>query len=163
MFIAGDGGAIGGAQASALQGRLAALAVAKQLMRIPPELLDQQARPVIAALKRHLAARPLIDAIYRPHTQNTIPADEVIVCRCEEVTAGDLRRYVDLGCQGPNQTKAFGRCGMGPCQGRLCGLTVTAVIADWRKVSPVSVGYYRIRPPIKPVTIGQLASESSPT
>jgi NADPH-dependent 2,4-dienoyl-CoA reductase/sulfur reductase-like enzyme len=88
-----------------------------------------------------------------------VPKDEVIVCRCEEVTAGELRSFVKLGCLGPNQAKSFGRCGMGPCQGRLCGLTVTEVIADARSVSPETVGYYRIRPPIKPLTLGELAGE----
>lgn len=39
----------------------------------------------------------------------------------------------------------------------MCGLTVAEVIADERKVSPAEVGYYRIRPPIKPITLGQLA------
>ncbi len=48
---------------------------------------------------------------------------------------------------------------MGPCQGRMCGLTVTEVIADARRVSPAEVGYYRIRPPIKPLTLGELAGE----
>ncbi|MEG1039984.1 MAG: FAD/NAD(P)-binding oxidoreductase [Pseudomonas sp.] len=161
VFIAGDGGAISGALAAALQGRLAALAVALQLQYLSTDPFERQAQPLLAALSRHLAARPLIDAIYRPLAQTRIPADEVIVCRCEEVTAGEVRRYVDLGCQGPNQTKAFGRCGMGPCQGRLCGLTVTQIIADQRNVPAASVGYYRIRPPIKPVTLGQLASEST--
>jgi hypothetical protein len=47
---------------------------------------------------------------------------------------------------------------MGPCQGRLCGLTVTEVIADARGVSPAEVGYYRVRPPIKPVTLAELAA-----
>ena len=84
-----------------------------------------------------------------------------MVCRCEEVSAGQIRGYVAVGCQGPNQTKAFGRCGMGPCQGRLCGLTVTELIADARGVPPGDIGYYRIRPPIKPVTLGELAGEAS--
>ena len=51
-----------------------------------------------------------------------------------------------MGCEGPNQMKAFLRCGMGPCQGRLCGLTVTELIAAQRKSTPAEVGYYRLRP-----------------
>ena len=71
----------------------------------------------------------------------------------------ELRKFVELGCVGPNQAKSFGRCGMGPCQGRMGGLTVTELIADARHVSPAEVGYYRIRPPIKPLTLGELAGE----
>jgi hypothetical protein len=54
--------------------------------------------------------------------------------------------------------KAFLRCGMGPCQGRLCGLTVTELIAQARGVPPQEVGYYRLRPPVKPITLAELAS-----
>ena len=86
------------------------------------------------------------------------PVDETIVCRCEEITAGTIRELVDQGCLGPNQTKAFGRCGMGPCQGRQCGLTVAEIIAARRGVDVEEVGYYTVRPPIKPVTLGELAT-----
>ncbi len=47
---------------------------------------------------------------------------------------------------------------MGPCQGRLCGLTVSEIIASARRLSPDEIGYYRIRAPIKPVTLGELAN-----
>ena len=67
-------------------------------------------------------------------------------------------RPLALGCEGPNQMKAFLRCGMGPCQGRLFGLTVTELIAQERGTAPEQVGYYRLRPPVKPITLGELAS-----
>ncbi len=158
IFIAGDGGGIGGALAAALQGRLAGLEAAQQLGRIDAAERDRRAAPARAELATQLAVRPFLDALYRPKLR--VPADDVIVCRCEEVTAGQLRSFVSLGCTGPNQAKSFGRCGMGPCQGRLCGLTVTEVIAEARGVSPAEVGYYRIRPPIKPITLGELAREA---
>jgi hypothetical protein len=47
---------------------------------------------------------------------------------------------------------------MGPCQGRLCGLTAVELLAQCRGVSPRELGYYRIRPPIKPVPLGELAA-----
>jgi NADPH-dependent 2,4-dienoyl-CoA reductase/sulfur reductase-like enzyme len=81
-----------------------------------------------------------------------------IVCRCEEVTAGQIRGTLQLGCEGPNQVKSFLRCGMGPCQGRQCGLTVTELIAGSRGVSPDAVGYYRLRPPVKPIALAELAT-----
>jgi NADPH-dependent 2,4-dienoyl-CoA reductase/sulfur reductase-like enzyme len=123
------------------------------------------AAPLLAGVDKNLRIRPFLDALYRPKDANRMPADDVLVCRCEEVTAGAIRSYVDIGCAGPNQTKSFGRCGMGPCQGRLCGLTVTEVIAQARGVSPAEVGYYRIRPPIKPITLAELAAtrEDFPT
>jgi NADPH-dependent 2,4-dienoyl-CoA reductase/sulfur reductase-like enzyme len=157
VLVAGDGSGIGGAVVAQLQGTLAGLSVACECGRISAARRDQLAEPVRVALREHLTIRPFLDALYRPKRENRIPADEVIACRCEEVTAGAIRGFVDLGCAGPNQTKSFGRCGMGPCQGRLCGLTVSEVIADKRGVSPADVGYYRIRPPIKPITLGEMA------
>ncbi len=70
----------------------------------------------------------------------------------------ELRAAVALGCQGPNQAKAFTRCGMGPCQGRLCGLTAVAVIAQARGVPMAEVGHQKLRPPLAPVTLGELAA-----
>ena len=70
----------------------------------------------------------------------------------------ELRAAVALGCQGPNQAKAFTRCGMGPCQGRLCGLTAAAVIAQARGCSIAEVGHQKVRPPLAPVTLGELAA-----
>jgi NADPH-dependent 2,4-dienoyl-CoA reductase/sulfur reductase-like enzyme len=157
IFVAGDGGGIGGAHAAAIQGELSALAITAQLGLIDKSMRDREAAPRRRRLADAMRIRPLLDTMYRPRDENRVPADEVIVCRCEELSAGDLRRFVALGCLGPNQAKAFGRCGMGPCQGRLCGLTVTEVIADARKAAPAAVGYFRIRPPIKPLTLGELA------
>lgn len=159
VYLAGDGAGIGGAQAAAVQGELAGLGIAVQLKAISSAERDDQARALRTQLAATLRIRPFLDALYQPKESNRIPADEVMVCRCEEVTAGELRSFVALGCAGPNQAKSFGRCGMGPCQGRMCGLTVTEVIAKARGVSAAEVGYYRIRPPIKPITLGELASE----
>ncbi|MEC3766998.1 FAD/NAD(P)-dependent oxidoreductase [Cupriavidus sp. SS-3] len=159
IFVAGDGRGIGGAVAAALQGELAGLAAAHNVGRVDAAQRDRQAAPLRAALRSHLSIRPFLDALYRPKPANRVPADDVVVCRCEEVTAGAIRGFVALGCSGPNQAKSFGRCGMGPCQGRQCGLTVTEIIADARGVPPQQVGYYRIRPPVKPVTLGELANE----
>jgi Sarcosine oxidase A3 domain len=47
---------------------------------------------------------------------------------------------------------------MGPCQGRMCGPTVSELIAETHGISVADAGYYRIRPPLKPVTVGELAA-----
>ena len=52
--------------------------------------------------------------------------------------------------------KAFSRCGMGPCQGRFCGLTVSEMISQELELPVQKVGYYRIRRPVKPVLLGEL-------
>jgi NADPH-dependent 2,4-dienoyl-CoA reductase/sulfur reductase-like enzyme len=128
IAIAGDGGGIAGAAAAALSGRLAALDAAAALGRIGETERDRRAVPIRAALARERAIRPFLDALYRPADSVLSPADEVVACRCEEVSAGQIRQAVRLGATGPNQVKAFLRCGMGPCQGRMCGPIVGAVM-----------------------------------
>jgi NADPH-dependent 2,4-dienoyl-CoA reductase/sulfur reductase-like enzyme len=158
VLVAGDGTGIGGAKAADIAGRLAALRVAEDLGRMDRTTRDRHAAPLHAARARELAARPFLDAAYPPFAGALSPADDTVICRCEEVTAGDIRGYARIGCLGPNQAKAFGRAGMGPCQGRYCGLTVTALLAAANGQTPEATGYYRIRPPLKPVTLGELAA-----
>ncbi|WP_035184126.1 (2Fe-2S)-binding protein, partial [Achromobacter xylosoxidans] len=111
-----------------------------------------------AALARSVRGREFFDALYKAPETFRRPTGDTIVCRCEEVTAAQVRDTVKLGCSGPNQMKAFLRCGMGPCQGRFCGLTVSEIIAEERGVPVPEVGYYRLRFPTKPLTLGELAS-----
>lgn len=160
IYVAGDGAAIAGARAAEIQGRLTGLGAAAAAGRLTAAQRDARAAPLVRERQSFLRIRPFLDRLYRPKDENRIPADEVMVCRCEEVTAGRLRDDVRLGCVGPNQVKSFSRCGMGPCQGRQCGLTVTELIAGTRQVPPADAGYYRIRPPIKPITLAQLAKEA---
>jgi len=158
IFVAGDGGGIAGARAAEPSGRLAALQAAHALGRIDTSRRDSTALALRRDLARHTAIRPFLDAFYRPADAMRRPADDdTVVCRCEEVTAGDVRNMAALGCVGPNQTKSFSRCGMGPCQGRLCGLTVAELLAQAHGRDVADVGYYRIRAPLKPVMLADLA------
>lgn len=157
VLIAGDGAGIGGAVAAEHGGRIAAFEALRQLGRIGERERDEAAAAERRAQEDHLAVRPLLDALYPPPPAILNPGDEVIVCRCEEVRAGELRAVIALGCQGPNQAKSFLRCGMGPCQGRLCGPTVTEIFAEAQGRGADDVGYYRIRPPLKPLTVREFA------
>ena len=157
IAIAGDGGGVAGAEAAAYSGRLAALDAASFLDKIDPAERDRRAWPIRAALKREAAIRPFLDALYRPARSVLVPADDVIACRCEEVSVAQIRRAARLGAQGPNQAKAFTRCGMGPCQGRVCGSVVSAVMAETLGKPIAAIGTYRPRAPYKPITLGALA------
>jgi NADPH-dependent 2,4-dienoyl-CoA reductase/sulfur reductase-like enzyme len=155
IAVAGDGGGIAGAEAAALAGRIAGIEAVHRLGKLDA---GARAAPLRRELSTHLAVRPLLDVLFRPSPEILNPPDAAtIVCRCEEVTAGAIRDAVSLGATGPNQAKAYLRCGMGPCQGRLCGLTVSEIIAAATGKTVAETGYYHIRPPIKPVTLGELA------
>lgn len=161
--IAGDGAAIGGALAAQNAGALAALGAALELGKIGRSDFDRYVVPYHRARDRDLRVRPFLDALYCPPADITEPVDEAIVCRCEEVTAGRIREMASLGCQGPNQTKFFSRCGMGPCQGRVCGGVVTQLLATELGKTPDEIGAYRIRAPLKPVPVAAFSglAESS--
>lgn len=162
VFIAGDGAGIAGAKAAALRGEIAAFGIAAKLGRMTAEAAEIAAKPARSRLARELALRPFLDALYRPREAIFDPADDTVVCRCEEITARDIRAMARLGRPGPNQIKAFTRAGMGPCQGRQCGYTVTRILAAAEGRPAGEVGFYRVRPPLKPVTLGELASLHEP-
>lgn len=156
VSIAGDGGGILGAEAAAFSGRIAALSALCRLGRINPKERDILAFAEKAGLRKVRRGRRFLDLYYQPSA--VIPSDATKACRCEEVTVAQIKHATMIGAVGPNQVKAFLRCGMGPCQGRLCGNTVAQVMASERGVSPSDVGYYRLRSPVKPLTLAELAS-----
>lgn len=156
VSIAGDGAGILGAEAAAFSGRIAALSVLFRLGRINQNERDTLASAEQAGLRKASAGRAFLDLFYQPSA--AIPSDATKACRCEEITVAQIRNATAMGAVGPNQVKSFLRCGMGPCQGRLCGNTVTQVMAAERGVDPSDVGYYRLRSPVKPLTLAELAS-----
>jgi bacterioferritin-associated ferredoxin len=155
IAVAGDGAGIAGAQAARWRGALAGIAASRALGRA---IAGADESAACRALANSVRGRGFLDALFRPAKTFRQPAGDTIVCRCEEITARQIADTVALGCPGPNQMKTFLRCGMGPCQGRLCGLTVTELIAEGRGIAPQDVGYYRLRPPVKPITVGELAA-----
>lgn len=157
IAIAGDGAGIGGANAAIVRGRIAARAAVEALAPASAAKLVPMAqlRTDLAKAER---GRAFLDTLFRPARQFRIPSGDTVVCRCEEVTAKDILDAVAIGATGPNQLKAYRRTGMGPCQGRLCGLTVTELMAQARGKTPQEIGYYRLRAPVKPITLAELAA-----
>lgn len=164
IAVAGDGAFISGGVAAELSGRIAALGALAQIGLIDNRERDRLAQPIRTAYAKEMRLRPFLDALFKPAKQYRIPEDDdVVVCRCEEINVAQLRDVIDIGCPGPNQLKSFSRCGMGPCQGRFCGLTVSELIADITGKSIEEVGYYRLRTPIKPLRLGELANLNFPS
>jgi len=159
IAVAGDAGGIMGASAAETLGRLAALDAASRLGRISTVERDRTAEPQRAALARHTTVRPLLDQLFRPLAGLLTPDDDAtIICRCEEVTMADLRDAVAQGATDANCAKLLTRCGMGPCQGRMCGPAVAAVIARAQNVPVEAVGTWRIRFPVRPLPLAALAA-----
>lgn len=159
VYLAGDGAGIMGADAAEWAGERAALA----LLSDTGHTLDASAVARAAALERRLAGT----ARFRISLERAFPyptgwaaraADDLVVCRCEEVTAGDLRRTAAAtGATEMNRLKALCRVGMGRCQGRMCAVAGSEILAHCTGQPLREVGRLRGQAPVKPIpfSIGQ--------
>ena len=158
ISIAGDCGRISGASISEFNGYVSALDTVYKIGAISRNERNRLSLPYRKELSKHKAVRPFLDKLFQPRKIWLVPEDEdTLVCRCEEVTVKDIRKAISTGANSPDKIKSLVRCGMGPCQARMCGLSVSEIIADQRKISPEDVGYFKIRSPIRPITLAQLA------
>ncbi len=82
---------------------------------------------------------------------------DVIICRCEDVTYGEIVDVIDEGLTTTEEIKRVLRCGMGPCQGRTCSRLIARIIAEKTGAKVADVPYPTVRPPSRPVEIGTLA------
>lgn len=152
VYLAGDGARVLGADAAELSGRLAALAVLQDLGHAVPAGSIADLRRKLA--KRERFASGLADAFPWPARQAAQLSDDTIVCRCESVTAGELRSAVEkTEAREANRAKAFSRVGMGRCQGRYCGHAAAEIIAHAAGVPLEQVGRLRGQAPVKPLPI----------
>jgi NADPH-dependent 2,4-dienoyl-CoA reductase/sulfur reductase-like enzyme len=159
ISIAGDGATILGAESASRSGRICALSAAYSLGRLDLRGRDAAAAPIRRELARLGRGRRFIDLAFRPGLEFRLASADTLACRCEEVRGKQVTDLLDIhGAIGPNQLKAFLRCGMGPCQGRQCALTITEMIAAHRGVSPAEVGSFKLRVPVKPITVAEVAS-----
>jgi NADPH-dependent 2,4-dienoyl-CoA reductase/sulfur reductase-like enzyme len=154
VYLAGDGARILGADGAEAAGRLAALAALNDLRHAPGQALYHAQH---AGLRRTLATmnrfrRGLARSFPWPYPQLAALPDQAVVCRCEAVTAGELRRCVDqTGSREVNRAKAFSRVGMGRCQGRYCGHAAAEIIAHAGRLPVEEVGRLRSQAPVKPL------------
>ena len=158
IFVAGDGAGIAGAKAACLRGEIAALGMASRTGHLSADKAASLASPLRSALKTQLAPRPFLDRLYRPRDSIFNPDDRAIACRCEDVTVAAVRAEARRNHLEPNQIKALTRAGMGPCQGRQCSYTIAHLLARTGNAKPDDIGLYRVRPPLKPLTMNELAS-----
>lgn len=135
ILCAGEPTGIGGVETALIEGEIAGLVASNQkdaAMRLRKS--RQDARAFAARLNTAFALRPEV---------KTLAHDDTICCRCEDATFGQIRRYTSW-----RDAKLQARCGMGPCQGRVCGPLLREVLG----FEPADA-----RPPISPVQMGVLA------
>lgn len=85
--------------------------------------------------------------------------DSLLVCRCEEVTKGQIRKAVHEGIFTLEEMRRYLRSGMGLCQGQTCGKMVKSIIASELKVAPAEVVPASSRAPMRPIEMCILAED----
>ncbi len=163
VFAAGDGAGIAGVEVALTEGRLAGLAAAVRLGRCRPADAVNIARPLRARLARLSRFREGMDRLYAPPESFLgLLAPETIVCRCEEVTAGEFFQLLSEGVQSVNALKALTRTSMGRCQGRNCLGPLAALVARESGCAPADLVLPPARPPARPIPLEDLLHESLP-
>lgn len=155
VFVVGDCARVMGAKAAVLAGRLAASRIAA-LSGVA--VTGPQDRALLNARRQELRLRRFLDRLYRPSEESVLSSDpKTIVCRCENLSVADLTQTVPDAGANLNFVKSASRCGMGPCQGRLCSHSAALLArrADPAHPEPVPL---RPRSPLSPLSLQELAS-----
>jgi NADPH-dependent 2,4-dienoyl-CoA reductase/sulfur reductase-like enzyme len=158
VFVAGDGAGVGGADVAEAQGRLAGLGAAQHVGKLDATAARARAGPALRTLARFAAFRRTLEGILAPRPGlYELATDDTIVCRCEEVSAAEVRVAIEEGARQVTEVRAVTRAGMGLCQGRMCVPTVTGLLARWAGVAPETAGHLPPRLPSRPVPIPVLS------
>lgn len=159
LYVAGDGAGISGAAAALLQGRLAGLAAAHDGGLIDAAAYQAARAPLARALAKAERFGRTMAALMasRPGLLGTA-TPETVMCRCEDVTRAEVESALDAGARDVNQLKSWTRCGMGPCQGRMCGESVATLVGE-RVGGRVRAGIWTARVPLRPVPLDALVGD----
>jgi len=163
IYAAGEITGIGGSVVALDEGRIAGLSAAEHIGALDPARAAQLRAPVQASRKHLQGFADMLNVLFAPRPglwQGLI--GDTLACRCEEVTAAEVRACVREGCSTPKEVKDWTRAGMGLCQGRICRSLVVQAIAEERRIAPGQVPRSSVRPPIKPVPMGALAMSEMP-
>jgi len=83
--------------------------------------------------------------------------DNTIVCRCEDITLGQVRDVIAKGYTSLDEIKRILRCGMGPCQGKTCGQLILREISIATGKPMAELAPATARPPVKAIKLGTIA------
>jgi NADPH-dependent 2,4-dienoyl-CoA reductase/sulfur reductase-like enzyme len=164
VFVAGETTGIGGGAVAEIEGAIAGRSAARWLSRraslpVRPgwrRLVADAMLSVRLAHARHLAG-VLAGAFPERPGWMSIADDDTIVCRCEDVTFGEIRHAVEAGATTVAAARGLTRCGMGYCQGRTCGRSLEMAVSTWSGHTLEEVGDLSSRPIAMPVALGLVA------
>ena len=160
VFVAGDGGSIGGVELALNEGRIAGINAAKYAGIAMSESAEAA---LLRDCSRHRNLCMFREGLERIFMHDVdwydLLTPETIICRCEDVTLDEINHYNAKGLTTPLQLKAATRIGMGRCQGRNCLTTLARLTAHRTSYKDSVKEFPRTRPPARPIRIGDLLHE----
>ena len=158
IYAVGETTGIAGAGKSLIEGQIAAWDILLRQERVDPRRHADHTRRLTRQRRQQVRYGRFLNQLCRlaPDCYADIP-DETIICRCEEISMGEIRRQLSHGLTTMNGIKRATRCTMGNCQGRTCGPILSDMISAFSRQPPAAVGYTSARAPIKTVALGALA------
>lgn len=158
IYAAGETTGIAGGGKSFVEGQIAAWAILRKRGNLNQETYENKTRRLMHQRRRHVRYGYFLNRICAPQLSSyaDIP-DETVICRCEEITMGEIRKQLKNDFSTMNAIKKTTRCGMGNCQGRICGPVLFDILSAHTHRSPKAIGYSSSRAPIKMVSLGGLA------
>lgn len=162
ISVAGDCAGVLGADAAMASGHLSGLEAAKLLGRLTVAERAKQGASALGIYRRCLSMQEYTGAIFTPRLSAVDIPDDATVCRCEGLTAGELRKWISAGCWSLDALKAQSRCGMGTCQGRMCSPAAAELIANAYGIPLEALPQYHAQFPLTPVSFGELADMHMP-
>jgi thioredoxin reductase len=160
VYAVGDCAGLGGAPAAEAEGVIAGLAAARSLGCRPSADQHRSEVRARAALARHRRFQEGLWRIFQaPRLTTELAGPETIICRCEELTLGEIEADLEPGFSSIGALKRRTRGGMGRCQGRYCGPILTALSAAREGRALDEAGHWAPRPPITPIPIGQIVDD----
>jgi len=159
VLAIGDMAAVEGAASGMLEGRIAGLQAAHLAGRLPASAVTEAIGENAAARRRNRRFGAALNTIFAPPIGlYGLAADDTPVCRCDEVTAGEVRKAIAGGVTELDGLKVWARVGQGPCQGRTCGSILAQMIALQTGRPVADSGMFQVRLPLKPVPLAALAA-----
>ncbi len=158
IYAVGETTGIAGAGKSFIEGSIAAWTILNRQGAVDRQTYETNTRPLMRQRDRQVQYGRFLNHLCRlqPGCYTDIP-DETVICRCEEITMADIRRQLNNEFTTMNSIKKTTRCGMGNCQGRICGPILSDILSAYSHRQPEDIGCPSARAPVKTVALGALA------
>ncbi|GBC63239.1 FAD/NAD(P)-binding oxidoreductase [Desulfonema ishimotonii] len=162
IYAAGEITGIAGGGKSYVEGQMAALSILSRLGLGKADRIRRQFSALARAREHQVRFGAFLNTLCRisPASYAAIP-DDTLICRCEDVTMGQIRQAIRSGAATPAALKKATRSGMGNCQGRTCGPVLHDILGACTPESSAPRGPLSVRAPVKPVNLGALAGPGS--